>query len=159
MLMARTQRKADQPRKGRLARGRWQGVLLVFCTVLVGGACAAACAKKDIPPSLPRTQIYQRFAPRVELVELVIKDEKRAETVKDLYIQIEDTFYEQGLQAAKNLKALAGHKEQLTDNELRATFDTFRAGERAAYDRYIALQMKIRKAVNREEFAHLNALR
>jgi len=159
MLMATTQRRADQAREGRLARGSWQRVLLVFCTVMVGGACAVACAKKDIPPSLPRTQIYQRFAPRVELVELVIKDEKRAETVKDLYIQIEDTFHEQGVQAAENLKALAGHKAQLTDNELRATFDTFRAGERAAYNRYIAVQMKIRKAVNREEFARLNGLR
>jgi hypothetical protein len=159
MLMARTQRKADQERKSRLTKYRRQGLLLAFCTVLAGGVCTAACAKKDIPPSLPRTQIYQRFAPRVELVELTIKDQKRANTVKNLYIEIEDTFYEQGLSAAKNLKALSGHKEQLTDNEVRDAFDRFRAGERAAYEHYIALQMKIRKTVNRDEFARLNELR
>jgi hypothetical protein len=126
---------------------------------MAGGLVAVACGPKDLPPSLPRTQIYQRFAPRVELVELVIKEPKRAETVKELYIEIEDTFYDQGVKAAKEFQALSGHKEQISDQELRSTFDRFRAGERAAYEHYIAVQMKLRQTVSRDEFARLNKLR
>lgn len=128
---------------------------LVWAVAFGGG-----CGKKDLPPSLPRTQIYQRFAPRVDLVELVISDRKRAEKVRALYIEIEEIFREEAIRAAKGLQELGSEKGKATsEEELREGFARFREYEKEAYAKYIDVQMKIRDATTPEEFARLNALR
>lgn len=152
-------RATGAPRRRQTSRRRvlWvSGALMVASAlVLFGSACS-----KELPPSLPRTQIYQRFAPRVELVELAISDEAQAERIRSLYIDIEKIFYEQALEAVKNFQGLGLQQGQaVSEEQLREAFGKFRQAEKKAYERYIDVQMQLRKTMTAEQFASLNKLR
>jgi hypothetical protein len=119
---------------------------------------ALGCGGAELPPSIPSTTIHDRFASRVELVDLVISDGVRAEKVRKLYIEIERLML-----AAKRSEALElmklGTETARTDAEVRESIAKFRSAEVGALERYIALQAELRTLTTPAEFARLDAIK
>jgi hypothetical protein len=120
---------------------------------------AAACSP-DLPPALPSTAAYARFASRVELVDLVISDPARAAKVRNLYLEIEASLLATRRTNASQIAALGARKRAPGDEEsTRALVKKVRDAELAAFQRYIGLQLELRRSLNAEEFAKLDAIK
>ena len=117
-----------------------------------------ACGGAELPPSIPSTTIHDRFASRVELVDLVISDAARAEKVRNLYIEIERLML-----AAKRSESIElmklGTETARTNAEVRESIAKFRSAEVSALERYIALQAELRTLTTPAEFARLDAIK
>jgi len=120
---------------------------------------ATGCGGKEPPPQLPTSGAHVRAASRVELVNLVISDSERAGRVRALYIEIERLMLTTKQAEAKELRALGAPAEPRSPDETRALFKRFREVEQAALERYVALQLELRRATTREEFARLDAIK
>jgi hypothetical protein len=118
---------------------------------------APACA--DLPPSLPSTDAHLRFGSRVELVDLVISDRVRAAKVRDLYAQIEELMVTVKRTTAGEVIKLGSENPVRSDEETRAIVAKVRSTEIAAFQRYIKLQMELRRSMTAEEFAKLDAIK
>lgn len=124
------------------------------------GVVASGCGGEEKPPSLTRTTVYNRFAPRVELVDLAISDSAKATKVRALYIEMETLFDALAANAAKELQPLAkpGHGP-LTNEQMRGLFAQIRDDEAKAWKRYVAIQMELRSTLSRSEFARLDKVK
>jgi hypothetical protein len=118
------------------------------------GACSP-----DLPPALPSTATYARFASRVELVDLVIADPARARQIRDLYLEIEASMLAVKRTNASQIARLGAHERPPNEGETRALVKQVRDAEVAAFQRYIALQMELRRSLSAEEFAKLDAIK
>jgi hypothetical protein len=110
------------------------------------------------PPQLATTGAQVRAASRIELVELVIGDRARAEKVRALYLEIERLMLETKRAEARELIALGRSACPPSDAETRDAFSKFRAAEHGALERYVGLQLELRRATTPEEFARLDAI-
>jgi hypothetical protein len=138
-------------------RGAGRGALL---GVALAAALVTACGGDDKPPSLPRTTVYNRFAPRVELVDLAISDRAKARRVRELYIETEELFDKLAMNAAKELQPLAtANHGPLTNEQIKGFFAHIRDEEGKTWKRYVAIQMELRKMLSRSEFARLDKVR
>ena len=113
----------------------------------------------DLPPSLPSTDAHARSATRVELVDLVISDRARAEKVRRLYMEIEELMLVVKRTTAGEIVKLGHDNPPRTDAETRAAVAKVRDADVAAFKRYIGLQMELRRSMNAEEFAKLDAIK
>lgn len=114
----------------------------------------------EVPPNLPSTQAYQRNAPRIELVELIVDDRERAEKVRSLYVQVEDLMLATQKSHVRRVARLATTAHQpFRPSEARKMFAAYSKIEREALETYIVLQMQLRASVTPEEFERLNALK
>jgi hypothetical protein len=126
---------------------------------------ALACFFSDVgcgsklPPSLPSTDAHLRSAARVELVDLVISDPRRARKVRDLYVQIEELMLEVKKTAAAEIVGLGAETPTRSDAETRAVVAKVRDADRAAFRRYVKLQMELRRSTTADEFAKLDAIK
>jgi hypothetical protein len=130
-------------------------------TVLVTAACLfsfAGCAP-DLPPSLPSTDAHLRSASRIELVDLVISDPARAEKVRRLYAEIEDLMVGVKKATATEIVKLGVENAGRTDEDTRAAVGKVRDADIAAFRRYVALQMELRRSMSAEEFAQLDKIK
>jgi len=121
-------------------------------------AVSVACGGTELPSQLATTAAQDRAASRVELVDLVIGDRTRAEKVRALYVEIEQLMRDTKRAEAKELVALGGPCPR-SDAETRAAFRRFRAAEKSALTKYAGLQLELRQATTREEFAKLDAIK
>jgi hypothetical protein len=137
----------------RAHRNSWLALLPVFAAVVL-----LACGGEKAPPQLPSTAARDRVATRVELVDLVISDPERAAKVRSLYIAMDALLLETKLAQARQL-ALLGAERPSTDEETRARFATVRKAESSALERYIELQLELRRFTTAGEFARLDAIR
>lgn len=126
---------------------------------LLAAALSGALGCSDLPPALPSTAAHARFASRVELVDLVIADRARAEKVRRLYAGIEELMLTVKRTTASQLVELGVDDPPRTDAETRAVVAKVRAADVAAFKRYIGLQMELRRSMNAEEFAKLDAIK
>jgi hypothetical protein len=126
--------------------------------VTLGGVALTACSP-DLPPALPSTAAYARFASRIELVDLVITDRSRAEKVRQLYADIETAMLECKRTNAGELAKLGARGGPHDDRLTRATIAKVRDAELAAFRRYVGLQLELRKSMSAEEFAELDAIK
>ena len=132
---------------------------LMLATTLLGAA-ASGCGGEEKPPSLARTTVYNRFAPRVELVDLAISDRDKAAKVRALYIEMETLFDALAVNAAKQLQPLARPDHgPLTNEQIKGLFAQIGADEAKAWKRYVAIQMELRSLLGRSEFARLDKVR
>jgi hypothetical protein len=126
---------------------------------LVLSAGASACGGKEPPPQLPTSGAHARAACRIELVDLVIGEPARAARVRALYVEVERLMLTTKQAEATELRALGAPREPLSPDETRARFRRFRAAEQSALERYVTLQLELRRATTPEEFARLDAIK
>jgi hypothetical protein len=139
----------------------------VFSTshrVLVGAAVALGIvlggfACSNLPPSLPSTDAHLRSASRIELVDLVIGDAVRAKKVRALYAQIEALMFDVKLTTSGEIMKLGADNPTRSDAETRAVVAKVRQAEIAAFQRYVKLQMELRRSMTADEFAKLDAIK
>jgi hypothetical protein len=112
-----------------------------------------------LPPALPSTAAYARFASRIELVDLVVADPSRAQKVRQLYTDIETAMLECKRTNASALAKLGAENAPIQDQQTRALLAKVRDAEVAAFRRYVGLQLELRKAMTAEEFAKLDAIK
>jgi len=122
-------------------------------------AAASACGGKEPPPQLATSGAHARAASRIELVDLVIADAARAARVRALYVEIERLMLTTKQAEAGELRALGAPREPRSPDETRTLFRRFRATEQGALEKYVALQLELRRATTPEEFARLDAIR
>lgn len=130
---------------------------VVLVVVLASGLGVLACA--DLPPSLPSTDAHLRSASRVELVDLVIADRVRAQKVRALYAQIETLMFDVKLTTSREITKLGADNPTQSDAETRAVVAKVRQAEIAAFQRYVKLQMELRRSMTADEFAKLDAIK
>jgi hypothetical protein len=118
----------------------------------------AGCGNSP-PPQLPTTSARDRAACHVGLVPLVVGDPVRAERVRALYVQMDTSMIAAKRAQAEQLLLLADPKVTRSDDDKRARFAQFQAIERRALERYIALQLELRRLTTPEEFARLAAIK
>ena len=128
---------------------------------LAGLLCLSAEAGcgPDLPPSLPSTDAHLRSAARVELVDLVISDRARAQKVRELYMEIEELMVADKKTTAAEIIKLGVENPTRTDAETRAVVAKVRDADRAAFRRYVKLQMELRRSMTADEFAKLDAIK
>jgi hypothetical protein len=120
---------------------------------------AVGCGGKGPPPQLATTGAHVRAASRVELVDLVIADGARAAKVRSLYVQIEQLMLETKRAEARELLGLGAEGCPRSEDETRAAMKRFSAAERGALEKYIGLELELRRATTPEEFARLDAIK
>jgi hypothetical protein len=113
----------------------------------------------DLPPSLPSTDAHLRSAARVELVDLVISDRARAAKVRDLYVEIEELMVAVKRTTAGEIVKLGVENPTRSDADTRAAVAKVRDADRAAFRRYVKLQMELRRTMTADEFAKLDAIK
>jgi len=92
-------------------------------------------------------------------VDLVISDRARAKKVQRLYAEIEELMLVVKRATAGELVKLGHDNPMRTDAETRAAVTKVRDADVAAFRRYIGLQMELRRSMNAEEFAKLDAIK
>ncbi|MEI9938650.1 MAG: hypothetical protein WDO69_15640 [Pseudomonadota bacterium] len=117
-----------------------------------------ACGGEKAPPQLPSTAARDRAATRVELVNLVISDPERAAKVRSLYIAMDSLLLDAKRAQARQLAQL-GAERPSTDEETRARCIAVREAESSALERYVGLQLELRRFTTADEFARLDAIR
>jgi hypothetical protein len=127
--------------------------LLTFVTLAL-----LACGGEKPPAQLPSTAARDRVAPRVELVDLVISDPARAAKVRALYIAMDSLLLDTRRAQARQFVLLRAVQPS-SDEETRARFSVVREAESSALDRYIRLQLELRRFTTADEFARLDAIR
>jgi hypothetical protein len=132
---------------------------LVLLLALAGPLASPACGGKEPPPQLPTSGAQDRAASRVELVDLVIADGERAARVRELYVSIERLMLTTKQAQAKELRAVGAPTGPRSPEETRAMLRRFREAEQGALEKYVALQLELRRATTPEEFARLDAIK
>jgi len=95
------------------------------------------------------------------VIELVVKDEVRVQKAKHLYQEVELAFLTaeaRRLAASQVALAMSGEGEP-TDDEIRQAFEMMETASREAFERYIALQLELRKVLTKSEFDQLTKVR
>ena len=129
-------------------------LLVVFASLFGEAGCGP-----DLPPSLPSTAAHARAASRIDLVDLVITDPERAEKVRRLYTEIEELMLAVKRTTAGEIVKLAAENPTQTDAETRAVVAKVRRADIDAFQRYVKLQMELRRSLNADEFAKLDAIK
>jgi hypothetical protein len=142
----------------RIRAGRCLLTLPRSATVAFLACALLACGGEKPPAQLPSTAARDRVAKRVELVDLVISDPERAAKVRSLYIAMDSLLLETKRTQARQL-ALLGAERPSDDDETRARFAAVRNAEASGLERYIALQLELRRFTTAHEFARLDAIK
>ncbi len=133
---------------------------LLALAVLLSASGLSSC-KKERPPNHPVSGMQARGASKIEVVELIVKDPKRAKLVKATYVAINELGKETALKRATHLKRIAELTDtyEISKDEVRAEFAKLRLVGGDAYQQYIALQLDIRKNTTAEEFAKFDGMK
>jgi hypothetical protein len=134
---------------------RSQRALLSVAFVALG---LLACGGEKPPAQLPSTAARDRVSKRVELVNLVISDPERATKVRALYIEMDSLFIGTKRDQARQL-ALLGADKPSSDEQTRAGLRAVQTAESSSLERYIGLQLELRRFTTADEFARLDAIR
>jgi len=118
-----------------------------------------ACGGKEPPPQLPTSGAQDRAASRIELVDLVIDDPQRAARVRALYTSIEQLMLTTKRAQARELRALGAPGNPRSAEQTRAMLQRFRETEQGALEKYVTLQLELRRSTSPEEFARLDAIK
>ncbi|HYQ42148.1 MAG TPA: hypothetical protein VER11_09270 [Polyangiaceae bacterium] len=117
-----------------------------------------ACGGDQPPAQLPSTSARDRMATRVELVDLVISDPARAAKVRSLYMAMDELLLDTKRAQARQL-ALVGTDQMSSDDKTRAALASVSKAEKSGLERYMELQLQLRRFVTADEFARLDAIR
>jgi len=137
----------------RIHRSSFASLLL-----LAFAAGLPACGGDKPPAQLPSTAARDRVATRVELVTLIIADASRAAKVRSLYIAMDSLLLETKRNQARQLDLL-GAERPLSDEETRAGLAAVSKAEADGLERYMGLQLELRRLTTAQEFAQLDAIR
>ena len=137
-------------------RAHQNSPLVLLLALLALAPCA--CGGEKAPPQLPSTAARDRVATRVELVDLVISDRARAAKVRALYIAMDSLLLDTKRAQAGQLALLGGERPS-SDEETRTRLAAVRNAELSALERYIGLQLELRRFTTADEFARLDAIR
>ena len=141
----------------RIRAHRSRRVAQMSLFVALGALGLLACGGEKPPAQLPSTAARDRMATRVELVNLVISNPGRAAKVRSLYIAMDSLLLDTKRAQARQL-ALLGAERPSSEEETRAGFAVVRNAEASALERYIALQLELRRFTTADEFARLDAI-
>lgn len=133
-------------------------VIALWSTLAFAALGLLACGGDKPPAQLPSTAARDRAATRVELVNLVISDPARAAKVRALYIAMDSLLLDTKRAQAHQLALLGGERPS-TDEEVRTRLTAVRVAESSALERYIGLQLELRRFTTADEFARLDAIR
>jgi hypothetical protein len=137
----------------------------VLCASLICGVAAAflgcvtalsACAKHR-PARLPLASIYARNTARLEVTTIVVTDEQRADRARHIYTAIAAL----GERLEKEREHTAAQVVHLTSqpaldlDQVEAAIGRVKRDQKAAFVRYVELQMELRKALTPREFKQL----
>jgi hypothetical protein len=117
-----------------------------------------ACGGDKLPAQLPSTTARDRVATRVELVDLVIADRTRAAKVRSLYIAMDSLLLDTKRSQARQL-AILGSERPSSELETRAALAAVSKAEASSLERYMQLQLELRRFTTADEFARLDAIR
>lgn len=137
------------------------GVARPIVALLALSSLLPACASEAIAPPHPIFQMEDRIRSRTNIIPLIVRDPERAGRVVDLYIELEDiaaTYRAKRALFKARLASLQGDEEDI-DERIRAIFE---AGKRESVrlgDRYIQVQLEIRKHLSPREFARIDRVR
>jgi len=118
-----------------------------------------ACGGDKPPAQLPSTAARDRVATRIELVDMVISDPARAAKVRSLYTAMDSLLLETKRTQAHQLVVLGAAQRPSTDAETRAALAAVSKAESSALERYMALQLELRRYTTADEFARLDKIR
>jgi len=145
--------------EGSVMRIRTQRSSLSALVALAALASALFACGGDKPPAqLPSTAARDRVATRVELVDLVVSDPARAAKVRSLYIAMDELLLDTKRVQARQL-ALVGSDQMSSDEKTRAALSAVSKAEASGLERYMQLQLELRRFVTADEFARLDAIR
>lgn len=135
-----------------------------FCQLAATSAVLAAslsCGPPGRPPSRPATRIYDRSMAQLGVVELVVKDQARAEQAKRVLERVEQAFVEAEARRTKAAELAFGlsTKSEPTDEEIRRAFATMDEASNVAFARYVGAQLELRRVLTRTEFEKLSKVR
>jgi hypothetical protein len=133
--------------------------LIPTLALVLGAHGLIACGGDKPPAQLPSTAARDRVATRVELVDLVISDPTRAAKVRSLYIAMDSLLLETKRAQARQLMVLGASERPSTDAETRAGVAAVGKAEAEALERYMGLQLELRRFTTADEFARLDAIR
>jgi len=88
----------------------------------------------------------------------VISDRARAAKVRSLYIAMDSLLLDTKRAQAGQLALLGGERPS-SDEETRTRLAAVRNAELSALERYIGLQLELRRFTTADEFARLDAIR
>jgi len=142
-----------------VARGNFR----TFCQLLALAVLTSSlsCGPPARPPSRPATRIYDRSMAQLGMIELVVKDQARAERAKHLLERVEDAFVkaEATRKVAAELAFGLSTKGEPTDDEIRQAFVTMDEAANLAFTSYVGAQLELRRVLKREEFEKLSKVR
>jgi hypothetical protein len=132
-------------------------LLLFFITATVGAGLVLVACSKHRPARLPVADIYARNTSRLEVSAIVVADERRAERAREIYLAIAEL----GERLQKDRQRTAERIVQLTAQptldvaQVETVVGQIKQEQRAAFARYVELQMDLRKTLTAEEFKRL----
>ena len=118
--------------------------------------------KNNQPRPLPLTRALDLASHKIGKVDLVVKDQDRAEKVKEILIEIEAFLLSQRkVQNTAKAKAFAtmGTDVEGSTAAFDAAFAKLRAKRETMYEKYVNLQLELRKHLTESEFKKLNKVR
>ena len=128
-----------------------------------------ACAGQSGPPRHPVGEMSARAAARIELIDLVVSDPKRAERLREVYLRIAalgDEFDQARARSILQVRSMARERstpEAQAQPVDAATLERLLAPplvqSRAMFDRYAALLQQARSLLTPDEFETLNRVR
>lgn len=134
-------------------------IFLLFGT-LAFVACGGGGEK---PKTMTITKVEDRNRERISKIELIVKDEARADEVKRIYLEIEElAIATRELRTQMQAKATQlgpDASAEEAESHIRSAFAALKESRASAYPKYIELQMELRRVLTEEEFIQLNGVR
>lgn len=132
-------------------------------------AVLVACGGQSGPPRHPVGEMSARATAKIELIDLVVSDPRRAERVREVYVRIAALGDEFDQARARSILQVRSIAEERSTPEAQAEPVDVAALERmlapplvqsrAMFDRYTALMQQARSLLTADEFETLNGVR
>lgn len=128
------------------------------CVLMILSGCGG---NKNAVDNHPGVAIYDRSASRIERIELIIDDPIRAKRVKACYVEIERLLKNSSdhLQSLQMQLKQQDWNSDLSDAQIHEVFSRFHQEQADIQQRYVALQLEIRKNATEDEFRRIDKLR
>src|SRR5690606_28226635 len=121
--------------------------MLCQLAVLAAALSCGSCSTPARPPSRPATRVYDRSMAQLGVIEFVVSDRARAERARELLEGVEVAFLEAETRRAEAARLAFGlaRSSEPTDDEIRAAFRLMGDAAQAAFARYVAIQLELRR--------------
>jgi|SRR6187551_3355139 len=125
--------------------------------MMAASACILLACSNHRPAQLPMSGMYKRSTARIEVSQIVIKDQHRRWRVHAVYLRVAQL-------AEKFAARRTQHNAQLTQvmstptlhlADVEQVVKAFERDQKVAFDEYISLQLELRELMTKNEFEKL----